>query len=205
MLKRKQYLMTLLIAVIMFFVIFIIGYYYVSNSSSVSQKTYEQVAGKNEVSVDVLADTEVDPPDTIQPDTQINLLVFDENNNMIEDKELDALALLGLSESDIKEKFEGYSLLEFSKEQVALKKVIHIINKEYDYTLGIQDDLVCIREREGGLFKRDIPLDILGTHFSKRTYSLLLKEQIKISSLQKDELLNNSNYIEQILQAYEEE
>ncbi|WP_069997396.1 hypothetical protein [Cellulosilyticum sp. I15G10I2] len=205
MLKRNQYLMTLVVAIMIFFIIFTIGYYYIQSSASHTEPSYEGLATRSEKSVDVLGAAKPETVVSIQPDTQIHLLIVDEHNNELENKKLDPLVLLGLNESDIKNKFSGYDVVEFNVEQVALKKVLPSVEKVFEYTLGIQNNRVCIVQKEEGKVNKYIDLDMSASHFSRKTYSLLLKEQIAISPLQKDALLSNPNYIEKILQSYEEE
>jgi len=203
MLKKKQYLMTLLIGILLFFILFFIGYYYMKNTALLTEKVSSHVVSRNEKSKDVLAKTEMTEEETVQLDTRIHLLIVDENDNTIEDKNIDPLTLLGLSELELQDKFKGYEMVAFNEREVALKKTVAPTNKQFQYTLGIQDDLLCIVEN--GETKHYTKLNLLATQFSRRIYSLLLKEQIKISLVQKDELLSNPAYIEEILQSFEEE
>ncbi len=205
MLKRKQYFITLFIAVMMFFTVFIVSYYLVKDTPKRQTAVESQIAGADEESIDVLADTESEKLETIQPDTRIHVMVFDDTSHLIDDKELDPFSLLGLNEMELREKFKGYSLVEFSKERVELKKVLTAEEEEGEYILGLQDEEVCIIEKENGSIKRIMPLGISINRFSRSTYSLLLKEQIVLSMQQKNELLANPEYIEQILQSYEQE
>ncbi len=205
MLKKKQYLITLVAAIMIFFIIFTISYYYIESSTALPESSYEALVGRNEKSIDVLVDTNPEKIERVQPDTQIHLFIVDEHNNKLEDKEIDAMALLGLGEEEIKNKFSEYDLVEFNEHDIALKRTVPSVDKALEYALGIQNDEVCIVQKEDGLTKEYIMLDMSAKHFSRYTYSLLLKEQIEISPLQKDTLLRNPHYIEKILQAYEEE
>ena len=197
--------MTLIAAIMIFFIIFTIGYYYIQSNTSLPEASHESLATRREKSVDVLGDTFRENTEQVQPYTQIRLVIEDEHQNTIEDKELDPLSLLGLSEADFKERFIGYELVEFNENRITLKKILPVMEQEFEYALGIQDDWVCIVQKEENLAKRYIPLNMHTAHFSKYTYSLLLKEAIVISALQKDMLINNPNYIEKILQSYEDE
>ncbi|MDF2612755.1 MAG: hypothetical protein K0S71_541 [Clostridia bacterium] len=203
MLKKKQYFLTLLIGVMLFFILFIISYYYMRNSAMIPETTTDNVISRSEKSVDVLANTKSTEEETVQIDTHIHLLVVDKNNNTIDDKNIDPLTLLGLSQIDIQDKFQEYELVTFNEREIALKKVLAPENMQVQYRLGIQDDVLCIVEN--GETKQYTKLNVLATHFSRQIYSLLLKEQIQISAVQKDELLNNPAYIEKILQSCEEE
>lgn len=203
MLKKKQYLMTLLIGIILFFILFLISYYYMRNSTTLPETANNNAVSRNEKSVGTLAAAKMREEQTVQLDTHIHLLVVDENNNTIEDKNIDPLTLLGLSQIDIQDKFQGYELIAFNEREITLKTTLSPADKQVQYTLGIQDDLLCIVEN--GETKQYTRLNILATHFSREIYSLLLKEQIKISLVQKDELLSNPAYIEEILQSCEEE
>lgn len=204
MLKRKQYLITLVIAVIIFIIFFIITYYRIQERTLKPQHAYESPIGRSEQSIDVLGDIQTQPV-TIQPYTKIHLLLVDEHDQKIEDKIIETPLLLGLSEQQIKQQFEGYEVVNFDEKEVIIKKVLITATESSRYYLGIQNEWVCIIQQGEGNVKQYIPLNIDFVNFSKYTYSLLLKEQIEISAEQKDRLIDNPHYIEKILQSYQEE
>jgi hypothetical protein len=203
MLKRKQYLLTLFIGIVLFFIVFLTTYYYIVSHSKTSEVSESRAVGKGEQSIDVIAAVVPERELTVQPDTDIRLVVVDEDNRIVEDKKIDPLILNGLNQVDLEKRFEGYQLMTFDEKQITLKKTIAHQDKPAEYALGIEDDFVCIVEK--GDIKTYIKLDLLANYFSRNTYSLLLKEQIPISPVQKEELLKNPYYIDKILQSYEEE
>lgn len=203
MLKRKQYLLTLFIGIVLFFVLFLTTYYYMVGQAKTSEVSKGKAIDKDEQSVDVIATAVFEEELTVQPDTDIRLVVVDEADRTIENKKIDPLILVGFNQSDLEKKFEGYEIMVFDEKNVTLKKMIVHEDKPVEYTLGIEDDFVCIVEK--GDSKTSIKLDLLAHYFSRNTYSLLLKQQIPISAAQKEELLKNPYYIDKILQSYEEE
>ena len=206
MLKKKQYLLTLLAGILIFFIVFILSYFYMKSSSALPQGAEQQTLTVQQESVDASAELqniERPKPMCIQPGTEIRLIIEDANHRRLEDKKLDPYTLLGDSEEEMREKFKDYELVSFNEREVELKKVLPPKVEALEYTLGIQENSVCIVEK--GDLKHYISLNISPAHFSRATYSMLLKEQIVLSAIQKEELINNPNYIEQILQSYEEE
>lgn len=203
MFKKKYYLSALFIGILIFFILFAASYYYISAGSNLSQQSNHTKVTQHEKSVDVLANEVPLSEEVIGPDTRVHLLIVDKMNYTVEDKEMDALSLAGNTKEDIKDKFKDYEVAAFSKDEVMLKKTLADETNQLGYTLGIEDSNVCIIEE--GNPKRFTTLNIPASNFSRNTYSMLLKEQIKISAAQKNELLSDPNYIERILQSYEEE
>jgi len=203
MLKKRHYYLTLGIGVLAFFIVFVITYYFVKMTTTPPQQVPQMIMTRNEKSIDAIAYNQPKPEVTIQPNTHITLSLVDQDDTMLDSKELDPLSLLGVNQTTLKQKFAGYQVDTFNEQNVLMKKVLTNANQSLDYVLGIQDDYVCIVEE--GPSKQYIKLNIPATQFSTQTYSLLLKEQIKITTVQKDKLLLDSTYIETILQSYQEE
>lgn len=202
MLKKNKYYTMLLISVMVFVVAFIIMYYIVKINAFVTQDLSDRAVAQNEKTIDVIAPYEAEQV-TIEPYTHIKLLIVDDQENIIETKALDPLTLIGLDEETLKKKFEHYELTEFTSSQVVLQKTLDMPKELTTYTLGVQDNYLCIIDNEEN--RVYTKLNILATHFSRTIYSALLKEEITITKSQRDKLLADATYIETILQSYENE
>ena len=76
----------------------------------------------------------------------------------------------------------------------------HVKVEKPVYVLGVDDHYVCIKEKD--TTKRPVKIDYEISHFSKYIYSLLLNEEIEITSAQKEALLLNPSTLQRILQGY---
>lgn len=200
MLSRKQYLYTLLAAIIAFGVAFVIAYFYMKENSwqvetknqtaSISTKEVTATGNKEEV--------------CILPQTKVILKNQNMKNKSISETKLDARTLLGLNQEEVEKRFEEYTIETFNEKEVTLVKNIEqpITEQEEEvvYVLGVENQYVCIKEK--GTSKRPVKIDYEVTHFSKYIYSLLLNEEIEITSAQKEALLLNPSALQRILQGY---
>ncbi len=200
MLSRKQYLYTLLAAVIIFGIVFGITYFYIRENSWQVQ-TAEH---KGSSIVEEFATSTEKPEICIMPQTKIILKNQNVKNKSISETKLDTKSLLGLNEKEIANRFSGYTIETFNEKEVTLvKNVEQALSNEEDqavYVLGVEEQYVCIKEKGTG--KRPVKIDYEVTHFSKYIYSLLLNEEIEITSAQKEALLLNPSTLQRILQGY---
>ena len=199
MLSKKQYLYTLIAAVIVFGVIFLVTYFYTKDNSWQVETTKATIISNEE-----LASAIEEVEECILPQTKIVLKNQNLNNKSISQTKLDARSLLGLNREELGNRFEGYTIETFSEKEVTLvKNVEPTISKEEDittYVLGVEDQYVCIKEK--GTSKRPVKIDYEVIHFSKYIYSLLLNEEIEITSAQKEALLLNPSMLQRVLQGY---
>jgi len=201
MLNKKQYLYTLIIAIIIFFVFFAITYFYTKEHSwvmpSETQDAVRQVGG-------LIVDTPRDEKVTILPQTQITLKTHDTTTHKQNQTKVDANTLLGLTEEALQEQFKEYTIEAFNEKEVTLVKRFSSdtssVIDEVTYVLGVEGNYVCIKEKD--TMKRPVKIDYEINHFSKYIYSLLLNEEIEITSAQKEALLLNPSTLQKILQGY---
>lgn len=201
MLSKKQYLYTLIIAIIIFFVFFAMTYYYTKEHSWVKPSETQDTVGQ--VS-ELIANTLVEEKVTILPQTRITLKTHDIRTHKQDQTKLDANTLLGLTEEALQEQFKEYTIEAFSEKEVTLVKRFSSeassVIDEAVYVLGVEGNYVCIKEKD--TMKRPVKIDYEIHHFSKYIYSLLLNEEIVITSAQKEALLLNPSTLQKILQGY---
>lgn len=202
MLKKNEYWFSLLIGAITFFILFTAMYFYVTSTQEIPKPMVTLPASQYEKSVDVLGESNVGEI-SILPTTKIFLTVIDDQDKMIDQIQIDSMSLLGLTEEEIKIRFEGYEVQSFSDKQVMLIQKVESIPVSQNYVLGVSGESVCIigEEDAGDIIK--LPLSVMD--FSSATYSMLLKKQIHITASQKEALLKDTNEIQKILQAYARE
>ncbi len=201
MLSKKQYLYTLIIAIVIFFVFFAITYYYTKEHSWIMpNKAQNTVRQASKVTVDMYIEEKV----TILPQTRITLKTHDATTHKQNQTKLDANTLLGLTEESLQEQFKDYTIEAFNEKEVTLVKhfssdTSSVLDK-VTYVLGVEGNYVCIKEKD--TMKRPVKIDYEINHFSRYIYSLLLNEEILITSAQKEALLLNPNTLQKILQGY---
>lgn len=204
MLSKKQYLYTLMIAIIIFFVFFAMTYYYTKEHTwtkpSEMQDTLGQVSG-------LVSNALIEEKVTIVPQTQITLKTHDIRTHKQDQTKLDPNTLLGITEEALQEQFKEYTIEAFNEKEVTLVKrfssEISPVVDEVVYVLGVDGNYVCIKEKDS--MKRPVKIDYQIHHFSKYVYSLLLNEEIVITSAQKEALLLNPSTLQKILQGYTSE
>lgn len=204
MLSKKQYLYTLMIAIIIFFVFFAMTYYYTKEHTwakpSEMQDTLGQVSG-------LISNALIEEKVMIVPQTQITLKTHDIRTHKQNQTKLDPNTLLGLTEEALQEQFKEYTIEAFNEKEVILVKrfssEISPVVEEVVYVLGVDGNYVCIKEKDS--MKRPVKIDYEIHHFSKYVYSLLLNEEIVITSAQKEALLLNPSTLQKILQGYTSE
>ena len=204
MLSKKQYLYTLIIAIVIFFVFFAITYYYTKENSwvtpSETQDTQSQVGA-------LVSDIPADERVIILPQTKITLKTQDSTTHKQDQTKVDASTLLGLTEEALQEQFKEYTIEAFNEKEVTLVKNFSsdasAVIDETTYVLGVEGNHVCIKEKD--TMKRPVKIDYEINHFSKYIYSLLLNEEIVITSAQKEALLLNPSTLQKILQGYTSE
>lgn len=201
MLSRKQYLYTLIIAIVIFFIFFAITYYYTKEHSWVMpNETQDAVRQMSKVAVDIPIEEKV----TILPQTRITLKTHDMTTHKQNQIKLDANTLLGFTEEALQEQFKDYTIEAFNEKEVTLVKHFSSHTSsgtdEVIYVLGVEGNYVCIKEKD--TMKRPVKIDYEINHFSKYIYSLLLNEEIVITSAQKEALLLNPSTLQKILQGY---
>lgn len=201
MLSKKQYLYTLIIAIVIFFVFFALTFFYTKEHSWVTPSEPQDIAGQ----VGVLQTKEqTEEKVTILPQTQITLKTRDTTTHKQNQTKLNANSLLGLTEEALQEQFKEYTIEAFNEKEVTLVKQFsshtNAIADEATYVLGVEGNYVCIKEKN--TVKRPVKIDYEINHFSKYIYSLLLNEEIVITSVQKEALLLNPSTLQKILQGY---
>lgn len=204
MLSKKQYLYTLIIAIVIFFVFFAITYYYTKENSWVTPSETQDIQSQVGALVsDIPADERV----IILPQTKITLKTKDTTTHKQDQTKVDASTLLGLTEEDLQEQFKEYTIEAFNEKEVTLVKNFSsdasAVIDETTYVLGVEGNHVCIKEKD--TMKRPVKIDYEINHFSKYIYSLLLNEEIVITSAQKEALLLNPSTLQKILQGYTSE
>ena len=210
MLRKKQYIRTLLAGSIIFFVIFVATYLYTSQNGIITSYDYreKEVPTQSKLPISVQMEEQIE---RIQLDTKITLLIRDELKGIIETLPIESTSLMGMSRMDIESLFKDYTVTAFNEDEVRLEKKLETLEeiqetvavsavKEPYYVLGVQNDYICIKSTDGS--QKVITIDRKATDLSRKMYSLLLKEQIKISELQKETLLHNAGEVQKILQDY---
>lgn len=200
MLSKKQYLYTLLIAIIAFLTIFTVTYFYMKeNSWSIEQ---EEPAKQQVAKQPIIRQK----PEEIYvlPQTVIHLKNQDVKHGIVRETKLDSKTLLGMTKEEVAKQFSDYTIETFNEKEVTLVKNVKEtkVPKDTDtiYVLGVEDQYVCIKEKNTK--KRPVKIDYEVSHFSKYMYSLLLNEEIEITSAQKEKLLLNPSSLQKILQGY---
>ncbi len=204
MLNKKQYWYTLLVAVVVFFSVFIITYFYMEGhawhiesgeSTQMTQTTQTETSQGASDSSDEVA---------ILPHTRVTLRMQDTRTHQQSQTRLESRSLLGLTKDQLQEQFKDYMIETFNEKEVTLVKNYHSEVEAYDeevtYVLGVEGNYVCIKEKDTN--KRPVKIDYEINHFSKYIYSLLLNEEIVITSAQKEALLLNPSTLQKILQGY---
>lgn len=200
MLSKKQYLYTLIAAVVIFMIVFVSTYFYTKeNSWQVGEANQTTSTGSQE-----RAAIEEPIEICILPQTKIILKNKNLKNKSTSETKIDSSSLLGLSREELASRFSEYTIEAFNEKEVTLVKNVEqdIVSQpdETTYVLGVEEQYVCIKEK--GTAKRPVKIDYEVTHFSKYIYSLLLNEEIEITSAQKEALLLNPSTLQRILQGY---
>lgn len=205
MLERKQYWITLLVAAIAFFILFIATYFIVMERNKVVVPMAGQVVEEKNTPK-LVADEQLQV-EKILPSTEILLYLQTSNEEKLEGVTLNATSLLGLTKDELQDRFKDFSIETFSEEEVRLFKTIALESQVLaqsgeikNYALGIEGDEVCIKEVASGRVVGHVARK--ATNFSSYLYSLLLKESIVITSVQKDALLKDASVLQKILQDY---
>lgn len=200
MLSKKQYLYTLLIAILAFLAVFAVTYFYMKeNSWTIGQEepNHQEVA-KNPIA------SQRPQEIYVLPQTVIRLKNQDTKRGIVRETKLDSKSLLGLTKEEVAKQFSDYTIETFNEKEVTLVKNVKEtkVEKNADtvYVLGVEDQYVCIKEKNTK--KRPVKIDYEVSHFSKYMYSLLLNEEIEITSAQKEKLLLNPSSLQKILQGY---
>jgi hypothetical protein len=199
MLSKKQYWVTLtgglLGFCILFAMVYLLTYMKQEKPEPVSFVAAEDV-------VDVIEAIE-EPPiiieTVIEPHTFIEVRLIDEEGEILTTGTIHSQSLLGLSREEIEARFPTYEIEQFSSEKVLLIKRQQALIKER-YFLGIQEEwigIVVVGETESF-----ISLPLQAKLFSKNTNRLLQAKEIEITKAQKEQLMENPYYIEQILENY---
>lgn len=140
----------------------------------------------------------------ILPQTKIILKNQDVKQKSVTETKIDAKSLLGLTKEEVAQQFKDYTIETFNEKEVTLvKNVQEEVQTQGDqaiYVLGVEDQNVCIKEKNSA--KRPVKIDYEVSHFSKYVYSLLLNEEIEITSAQKEALLLSPSALQKILQGY---
>lgn len=198
MLSKKQYWYTLITAIVIFFVIFLISYFYTMGHVWQAEPKDEVAASREESQLPTPSEV------TILPQTKITLKAEDVRTHKQSEARIDSSSLMGLTEEELQEEFKDYTIETFNEKEVTLvKNYSSEVPSEDDsaiYVLGVDGNYVCIKEK--GTTKRPVKVDYEINHLSKYVYSLLLNEEIVITSAQKEALMLNPNTIQKILQGY---
>lgn len=198
MLSKKQYWYTLLAAIIIFFVIFLVSYFYTMGHVWRTESESDVIASREENVAASPVET------TILPQTKIILKAEDTRTHKQSEARIDSSSLLGLTEEELQEEFKDYTIETFNEKEVTIvKNYSSEVMPEDDsvtYVLGVDGNYVCIKEK--GTTKRPVKIDYEINHLSRYIYSLLLNEEIIITSAQKEALLLNPSTLQKILQGY---
>ena len=198
MFSRKQYHSTLLIAIIVFVIAFLVMYFYMQ------QHSWQDFKGKSAEPTVKSTTVEKKEKVYIVPQTKVILKNENEKNKALSETKLNTKSLLGLTKEEVAQRFQDYTIETFSEKEVVLVKQVASEPKSEPvsktYVLGVDEGYVCIKER--GTSKRPVKIDYKVNHFSKYIYSLLLNEEIEITSAQKETLLLNPSTLQRILQGY---
>ncbi|MGL4363120.1 MAG: hypothetical protein ACRCSG_07650 [Cellulosilyticaceae bacterium] len=143
------------------------------------------------------------PIESIQADTKIKLQIIDETGQVIQEKEIDAVPLLGMTETQIKERFSTYDKIIFDEEETVIQKVSTTNKISSQYRIVIQDGIIGIKSNEE-LEEEFISLNIPKEVFSKSDLEYFQGEGLEISQGQKIQLQQQPYYIEKILQDFQE-
>ena len=202
MLSKRQYFYTLLAAVIVFAVVFLVTYFYNKANGWQGQVADESVVLSEVESVEKWKDEIY-----ILPQTKFILKNQDIKSKSLSETKIDAKSLLGLTKEEVEDRFKYYTIDTFNEKELTLVKSIqeqptdtHVKVEKPVYVLGVDDHYVCIKEKD--TTKRPVKIDYEISHFSKYIYSLLLNEEIEITSAQKEALLLNPSTLQRILQGY---
>ena len=198
MLSKKQYGLTLLAAVIVFFLMFALTAWFFSSRDKAGRSD-EVVKKEQSMTMQNEATKEV----TILPQTKITLKIEDLTTHKEVKTHVNAESLLGLSEEELAKRFDDYTIETFSEKEVCLVKSMEsevVADHNATYVLGILGDNVCIKEKDAT--SRPVKIDYGVKHLSSYIYSIILNEEIEISSEQKEALLLNPNTLQKILQDY---
>lgn len=203
MLDKRSYTRMLMVAVIVFFITFIVSFAFMlfTDTQAVGDKP-TSISNKEKQTLPVSAQTIIDEP-CIKAYTRIMVSVIDETGKRMDTKLIDPKTLLGCTKQDVLDKFKGYEVERFDEEEVFLKKYTKSLSVFPTYVLGIKENKICIIEQTDQ--RNYIPLPLVATDYSKQTYSRLLKQDIVVSEAEKQKLIQEPNYIDSILQSYDQE
>ena len=200
MLSKKQYIYTLVIAVLVFAIVFVIAFVYMKNNSWHIDSNEEV----NHLLAAYAKEEDKEKGICILPQTKITLRNQYANQKYSNETRLNPVGLLGLNQAELARRFNEYEVATFNEKEVVLVKKIEPIQKKENtsqtYVLGVEDHYVCIKEK--GSHNRPVKIDYVVDHFSKYVYSLLLNEEIEITSAQKEKLLLKPSTLQSILQGY---
>lgn len=203
MLKRKQYLYTLLGAIIAFLLFFIVAYLIVS--LQMPDPNAGTAVTKDEQSTSTLVEIKEEVP-RIEIYTNIIIKTVDEGHKEISRQSIPVWGLLGKDQQTIKKYFTDCEIVKFSEKEVLLEKVSKQ-NQTKDvkdrYTLGANErEEICIFDQQNK--DNTVILSMTKKDVSPRDYSVLLSK-IPITENEKKELQQNQNKIYKILQRYEQD
>ncbi|ADZ83622.1 hypothetical protein QTL86_08160 [Cellulosilyticum sp. ST5] len=206
MLEKKQYWITLLVAAIAFFILFIAAYFIVMGRNKVVAPMAGQVVLEQQNVSKTLSSNQLQIT-RILPSTKILLCLQTNDQEKMESVTLNATSLLGLTEQELKERFKDCSIETFNEDEVKLLKTADLDSLAFkqtsearSYALGVEGDEICIKEVVTGVVVGHIARK--ATDFSSYLYSLLLKESITITTMQKEALLKDASVLQRILQDY---
>lgn len=195
MLKKKQYWLSLLMGVGVFFLFFGLAYWYMASQLKVEQKEIDQ-----EASIQVMASPMVEEVKLcIQPQTKVTLMLMNAQHKLQEKIDLEVSSVLGWSEEEVQESFEGYEITRFDAKEVVMVKYAEAeeLSEEADsnYLLIDEDGRLCIenlKTRE----KVYIEFDDL----SSDEWTFLSTNKIRISDEMKAKIMIDPSTLQKLLQ-----
>ena len=213
MLNKKQYFIALGTGVTVFFVIFISSYLISYNTKDgimlpaqkvMLQKEEDKLKNIDRIESDFIRSNKL----TILPSTKVTLAFKDINNNQIQSVILDTTTLLGNTRETLEHKFEDYAIETFSESEVKLVKMLDlnealVDNQNHEYVLSIDKNKLCIKDKTTGNISGYIDRNV--SDLSSYLYSEFLKENIKVTSDEREKLLVDGSFLQIILQDYESE
>lgn len=209
---KKQYCLMLGLAALLFAGCFIIAFKVVSdkiareqieNQLPESQDSEDSTIYAQEVFVQ---EDVVLVPETavcITPATQIEVRLVDANGNLVLSEQLDALALLGVTEEQLIKQFSHYTLEKFSAEEVLLvqtQQAEEEVSLPKTYFLSIEDGFIGIEAvGESVTFTS---LNIPAKDFPLAVTHQLQNQKIQLTEAQKQQLQQDAYYVETLFQMY---
>ncbi|NLI89710.1 MAG: hypothetical protein GX366_04805 [Epulopiscium sp.] len=203
MFSKRQYRVVLTGAVLTFFFIALLIYtiYIKAIPKSVTELPQQEIA-----------DTEEGPQENqtvmiqdvvrIKPDTDVTIEIVDQFGLVSQSQEYKGVNWLGYTKPQLAKMFPDYVITCYDVDKVILTKVMERqIDPNYILTINNGNIVISIERSGHKVFYKETGLE---QHDLSEGLSKVLDKGIRISTEQKDEILENSDAIYMILQEYDE-